>query len=99
MTAEDTTIAENPTIQSALAKMEEIYVSAFTETILPFVVKVSGYNPAGHVTTKATASKEGISLAVGFDFDVKHPDLFEAAQRYIFIEMFNRFVNDYNITK
>ena len=59
MTAESTT-QEKPTIEGALAKMEEIYVNAFTESILPFVTKASGYNPDGHVTAKATASASGI---------------------------------------
>ena len=95
MTAESTT-QEKPTIEGALAKMEEIYVNAFTETILPFVIDASRYSPAGHVTAKATASASGVNLTVGFEFEQKHPDIFEQAQRYIFIEIFNRFVNDYN---
>jgi len=88
-------VTEQPTIESALAKMEEAYISVFTEHLLPLIVSTSGYNPEGHLTAKATASPAGISIAVGFDFDNKNPDIMEQAQRYIFNAFLERFIEDH----
>jgi len=84
-----------PSFPDILATVEKIYVSAFTETLLPLVFETAGFEPKGHLSATATATKVGLNITLGFHYDNQHPDIMETAQRYIFNAILAEYVANF----
>jgi hypothetical protein len=77
---------DNPEVIAAFEKLDEAASDAYSEQLIPFISKLSGYKAKGKINALTSFINGSRRITLKMEFDAPPTDMFEEAQRYIFLE-------------